>query len=292
VIQPWLTGWSGIILDLMKKAGCQNPMTRSRRLPDHPISPVALCYPSAMKKDRDAFGAELLAQYRDLSRAILEISEREDGLIAASPWPPRYFGDFRDWSKRERQAVRLVKGRVLDVGCGAGRFALHLQKQGNEVTAIDNSPGAVEVSRLRGVRKALLRPIEEIGKFPAGSFDTVIMMGNNFGLFGSFHKARRLLRDFARITSQEGQIIAQTVDPYQTEEPSHLAYQRYNRRRGRMSGQIRIRIRHGRIIGPWFDYLLVSQSELKKIVSGTAWRVDRIISDKGPGYTVVLKKRT
>ena len=245
-----------------------------------------------MKKDRDAFGAELLAQYRDLSRAILEISEREDGLIAASPWPPRYFGDFRDWSKRERQAVRLVKGRVLDVGCGAGRFALHLQKQGNEVTAIDNSPGAVEVSRLRGVRKALLRPIEEIGKFPAGSFDTVIMMGNNFGLFGSFHKARRLLRDFARITSQEGQIIAQTVDPYQTEEPSHLAYQRYNRRRGRMSGQIRIRIRHGRIIGPWFDYLLVSQSELKKIVSGTAWRVDRIISDKGPGYTVVLKKRT
>ena len=99
------------------------------------------------------------------------------------------------------------------------------------------------------------------------------------------------MRVFARITSQEGQIIAQAVDPYQTEEPSHLAYQRYNRRRGRMSGQIRIRIRHGKTIGPWFDYLMVSQDELKKIVSGTAWQVTRIISDTGPGYTVVLKKR-
>jgi hypothetical protein len=36
---------------------------------------------------------------------------------------------------------------------------------------------------------------------------------------------------------------------------------------------------------------LVSQSELKKIVSATAWQVDRIISDKSPGYTVVLKKK-
>jgi SAM-dependent methyltransferase len=244
-----------------------------------------------MKKDRDAYGAELLAQYRDLSRPIAEIAEREDGFIAASPWPPRYFAAYHDWSKRERQAVRLVKGRVLDVGCGAGRFALHLQNQGHAVTAIDNSPGAVKVSRLRGVKKALLRPIEEISKFPAGSFDSVIMMGNNFGLFGSFHKARRLLQDFARITSQEGQIIAEAMDPYQTKEPLHLAYHRRNRRRGRMAGQIRIRIRHGKTIGPWFDYLLVSKDELKKIVSGTAWQVGRIISDTGPGYTAVLKKR-
>jgi hypothetical protein len=57
-----------------------------------------------------------------------------------------------------------------------------------------------------------------------------------------------------------------------------------------MAGQIRIRIRHGKTIGPWFDYLLVSQNELTKIVSGTAWQVTRIISDTGPGYTVVLKK--
>jgi SAM-dependent methyltransferase len=244
-----------------------------------------------MKKDRDAYGAELLAQYRDLSRPVAEIVEREDGFISASFWPQRYFSDYSEWSKRERQELRLVRGRVLDVGSGAGRFALYLQKRGHEVTAIDNSAGAVEVCRARGVKKALLRPIEKIAKFRPASFDTVIMMGNNFGLLGGFQKARRLLQDFARITTPDGRVIAEAFDPYQTEEALHLAYHRYNRRRGRMSGQVRMRVRHGKIVGRWFDYLLASQSELRKIVSGTAWQVERIISDKGPGYTVVLKKR-
>jgi len=244
-----------------------------------------------MKKDRDAYGAELLAQYQALGVALSEIVERKDGFIAASPWPRRYFSDYPDWSRRERQAVRLVKGRVLDVGCGAGRFTLLLQKRGHQVTAIDNSPGAIKVSKARGVKKALVRSIDEIGKFPAKSFDTAIMMGNNFGLFGSFQKARRLLKGFVCIIADDGQIIAECVDPYQTKEPSHLAYQRYNRSRGRMSGQLRLRIRHGRTIGPWFDYLLVSRKELNEIVSGTGWLVDRIIPEKGPGYTVVLKKR-
>jgi SAM-dependent methyltransferase len=243
-----------------------------------------------MKKAHDAYGAELLAQYRDLSRPVAEIVEREDGFIAASPWPPRYFSGYRQWSERERQAVALVRGRVLDVGCGAGRFALHLQKRGHQVTAIDNSPGAVRVSTLRGVKNARLRSIDEVGRFPAQAFDTVIMMGNNFGLFGGFKKARRLLEKFARITTLGARIIAEAMDPYTTTEPAHLAYQRHNRRRGRMSGQLRIRVRHGKAIGPWFDYLLLSQSELKKIVAGTSWQVDQILADKGPGYTAVLKK--
>lgn len=62
---------------------------------------------------------------------MFEIIERDDGFIAASHWHARYFSDYRQWSWRERQAVRLGKGRILDVGCGAGRFALYLQKQGH-----------------------------------------------------------------------------------------------------------------------------------------------------------------
>lgn len=241
-------------------------------------------------KNNDGYGAELLSGLKTNGQGVFEISEREDGFIAASNWPPRYFSGYADWNRRERQAIRLVKGRVLDIGCGAGRFLLHLQQKGFKATGIDNSRGAVKVCKLRGVKDARHMPIDEIGRFKPHSFDTVIMMGNNFGLFGGFKKAKRLLKQIHVITSAEGQIIAEAVDPYQTNEPLHLAYQRRNRERGRMSGQLRIRIRHQDIVGAWFNYLLVSQREMKNILTGTGWEISKVLPDKGPGYTAIITK--
>ena len=148
----------------------------------------------------------------------------------------------------------------------------------------------MKVCKLRGVKDVRRMSIDELGKFKPRSFDTVIMMGNNFGLFGGFKKARRLLRQMHTITAAEGQIIAEAVDPYKTNEKLHLAYQRSNRAQGRMSGQLRIRIRHQNIVGAWFDYLLVSQEEMKCILSGTGWELAKILPDKGPGYTAVIAK--
>lgn len=243
-----------------------------------------------MPKHHDAYGSELMAVYRG-NRNTLEIFEREDGLISVSIWPLRYFSDYSSWNKGEKQVMRLVKGRVLDIGCGAGRHGLYLQQKGFDVTGIDNSPGAIKICKLRGYKKARVRSITEIHRFKPESFDTIIMMGNNFGLFGGYRQARRLLKQMHRITTPQGRIIAETTDPYKTTDPVHTAYHRFNRRRGRMGGQLHIRIRHQNIIGHWFDYLLISQEELKTILQGTGWQVTKIIPGEGPGYTVVLEKR-
>lgn len=232
-----------------------------------------------MKQDRDAYGAELMAVYRGAAHT-LEIVERDDHHIDASNWPSRYFSDYSTWNKREKQAMGLVRGRVLDIGCGAGRYGLYLQKKGFEVIGIDNSPGAVKVCKLRGFKNARVMSISEIHRFTSHSFDTIIMMGNNFGLFGGFKRARRLLKQMHRITSPNGQIIAEAVDPYKTRDPVHTSYHRFNLKRGRMGGQLRIRVRHKQIIGPWFDYLLVSQAEMKKILRGTGWRLAKIIPER------------
>lgn len=242
-----------------------------------------------MEKKRDAYGSELMSVYRGATDTI-EISERDDHFIGISNWPPRYFGDYSTWTKREKQAMALVKGRVLDIGCGAGRYGLYLQKKGFDVTGIDNSPGAVKVCRLRGFKTARVMSISEIHRFAPDSFDTIIMMGNNFGLFGGFKRAKRLLQQMYRITSSNGQIIAEAVDPYQTSDPMHTAYHRFNRKRGRMGGQLRIRVRHNTIIGPWFDYLLVSQAEMKKILQGTGWRLAKVLPEKGARYTAIIAK--
>jgi hypothetical protein len=116
------------------------------------------------------------------------------------------------------------------------------------------------------------------------------MMGNNFGLFANFRRARWILRRWHSMTSPDGRIIAQTLDPYQTENPDHLAYHAWNRQRGRMGGQARIRVRYKRSIGRWFDYLFVSQEEMRDLVVGTGWHVARTILSSGPTYVAVLEK--
>jgi hypothetical protein len=116
------------------------------------------------------------------------------------------------------------------------------------------------------------------------------MMGNNFGLFGSFKLAKSLLKKLHRITSPDALIIASTRDPYTTKDPGHLAYHERNRKRGRMPGQLRLRIRFKGFIGNWFDYLLVSKDELKEILNGTGWTIRSFIDGKDGQYVMMLGK--
>jgi len=235
-----------------------------------------------MKPENDAYGQENLAHL--LHKESFEIVERDDGFVAPSTGAPAYFSKFKGWPEAEKQAIRFAKGRVLDVGCGAGRVCLYLQQKGLEVTGIDNSTAAVEVSKRRGVKHARELPVERIRWFNPGSFDAIIMFGNNFGLFGSREKAKRLLKVMHAITSKDTVIVAESIDPYRTKDPVHLAYHKLNRGRGRMAGQLRIRIRFRQYVGKWFDYLLVSPSEMKQIVSGTGWSIGRLFKSRKGRY--------
>jgi len=242
-----------------------------------------------VKPDRDAQGRQLLAQWKS-GIPVAEIIERDDGYIDFGSEPGGYFLDYKDWPSLERRAIRAAKGRVLDIGCGAGRHALYLQKRGFDVTGIDASRGAVRVCKARGLKRILLRSISDLHRFKPSAFETVLMLGNNFGLFGSFRRARRLLRALHRITSENARLIVATRDPGRTANPHHLAYQRLNLRRGRMRGQIRFRVRFENAIGPWMDYLFVSPDEMTTILDGTGWEIDRLLDSGGATYFAVIRK--
>jgi SAM-dependent methyltransferase len=218
------------------------------------------------------------------------VVERDDGLISPDVGPAGYFAEYRRWPAWEKQALRFARGRVLDVGAGAGRVALHLQERGHDVVAIDNSPLAVKVCLLRGVRDARVVPFVQIGP-EVGIFDTIVMFGNNFGLFGSLERARWMLRRLRQLTSPGARIIAETLDPHDTETPEHLWYHRRNRKLGRLPGQIKIRVRYKKFVTPWFDYLFVSPREMRKVLAGTGWGLKKLIqSEDTPTYAAVIFK--
>jgi SAM-dependent methyltransferase len=236
----------------------------------------------------DAYGAMITAFHE--SGEAVEIIERDDGYIAASRFGPKiYFAPLRNWFKNERAAIRFARGRVLDVGAGAGRVSLHLQQRGQSVVAIDNSPGAVELMRRRGVRDARVIAIEDLGP-DLGTFDSVVMFGNNIGLLGGRAKGRRLLRRLHDLTSDRGRIVGSSTRVYDTEDPVHLAYHERNRNRGRMSGLIRLRIRFGTLASPWFDYLMLPPEELEELARPAGWGIARVLDGDGPLYSVVLEK--
>lgn len=55
-----------------------------------------------------------------------------------------------------------------------------------------------------------------------------------------------------------------------------------------MSGQLRLRVRYRDLVGPWFEYLIVSPEEMVEIVEGTGWHIRRLVRDDGSCYVAVL----
>jgi SAM-dependent methyltransferase len=239
------------------------------------------------KPYEDAFGQTLLDCYHGGEDP--EIIERDDGFVDTDFGPAVYFTQYEEWPAHYKEAMQHVAGRVLDIGCGAGRHSLHLQQQGFDVLGVDISPLAVEVCRLRGLKRAEVLSITQLTR-RLGRFDTILMLGNNFGLFGSFKRARWLLRRFHNMTPSSARIIAATNDPYATQAPEHLAYHEFNRRRGRMAGQIRLRMRYKTLATPWFDYLMVSRPEMEEILRGTGWEVQQYIDSEGSTYIAIIGK--
>jgi SAM-dependent methyltransferase len=101
-----------------------------------------------MRRENDVFGRALMDWAR--GGTAPEILERDDGYTDLSAGHELYVAGFEDWPLSERQAIRYVRGRVVDVGCGAGRVSSYLQQRGFDVVGLDASPLAVRAARLRG----------------------------------------------------------------------------------------------------------------------------------------------
>ena len=240
-----------------------------------------------MTKSRDAWGRAMYDFFRGVRKP--SFIERDDGYLDLDAGMEHYFSGFERWGEPEQAAIGYCHGRVLDIGCGGGRHSLHLQNKGFEVVGIDVSPLAIKTCKLRGIRHARVLPIDHITR-AVGTFDTLVMLGNNFGLFGSKARAKRLLKRFHSLTSATACIVAECLDPYRTTAEHHLRYHRRNRARGRMAGQVRIRARYENAATPWLDYLFVSADEMRAILKNTGWRIRRILKTGGPTYYAIIGK--
>ncbi|MDG2332668.1 MAG: class I SAM-dependent methyltransferase [Myxococcota bacterium] len=107
----------------------------------------------------------------------------------------------------DEQSLQEARGRVLDVGAGAGRHSLRLQEAGHEVVAVDISPLCVEVMHQRGVEQVRVADIFSLDAEEFGDFDTVLFLMQSIGIAGSGFGLERLLLSLAPRLRRGGQVL-------------------------------------------------------------------------------------
>ena len=155
---------------------------------------------------KDIFGKALLDYHNGISTGLMT----EENIIT---WTnisdkdvlplPYLFRSFSEMPKLEQKALQLVKGEVLDVGCGTGSHSLFIQEKGFEVKAIDISKGAIEVSKKRGVLNAEVLDILN----ETQTFDTILLLMNGTGIFQELKQTSKYLKHLKSLLKPGGQIL-------------------------------------------------------------------------------------
>lgn len=120
------------------------------------------------------------------------------------------FRSYKEMPKLEKKALQLSKGRVLDVGCGAGSHSLYLQNEKNlAVTSIDISENAIQVCQLRGLNNAKVQNILDLEN---EKFDTILLLMNGTGIFQTISETSKYLQKLKTLLAPNGQILIDSSD--------------------------------------------------------------------------------
>ena len=120
------------------------------------------------------------------------------------------FRTFNQMPRLEQKALSMAKGRVLDIGAGAGCHALALQERGLEVKAIDISPLSCEVMKERGVKNA--ECVNLFNPQLQGKYDTLLLLMNGTGIAGKLNRLPMLLNRLKELLAEGGQILIDSSD--------------------------------------------------------------------------------
>ena len=123
---------------------------------------------------------------------------------------PYLFRTYEEMPPIEQKALNLCKGKVLDIGCGAGSHSLYLQNELHlDVSAIDISEGAIEICKKRGIKNA---HIQDVYTITDEKFDTLLLLMNGSGIIGTLDRIDHFFTHIKTLLTKNGQILLDSSD--------------------------------------------------------------------------------
>lgn len=120
------------------------------------------------------------------------------------------FRSYDEMPQMEQKALQLAKGKILDVGCGAGSHSLSLQNERNlDVTSIDISANAIQACTLRGLKNA---KVQDVMTLENEKYDTILLLMNGAGMCGKLKNIPSFLLKLKSLLNPGGQILLDSSD--------------------------------------------------------------------------------
>ena len=157
---------------------------------------------------KDLFGKALYNYVTGISKEdlITETSISEEDILPIS----YLFRGYDQMPSIEQKALALCRGSVLDIGAGSGSHSLYLQEvQKMDVTALDNSKGSIQCCQQRGILKTIHMDVFDLKDV---AFDTLLMLMNGSGLFGTYQEVTEKLKQLKNLLKAGGQILIDSSD--------------------------------------------------------------------------------
>lgn len=189
-----------------------------------------------------------------------------------------FFRKEYELSDLELLALRLCKGKILDIGAGAGAISLALQRRKFDVTALEISPGAVEVMKNRGVEKIINT---DIFKFDGEKFDTLLLMMNGIGFCQYLDEITNFLNHAKALLNKDGQIL------FDSSDVSYL-YENQKYEDDGYYGEIDYQYEYLNKKGDWFSWIYIERTLMQEIAEKCGYLMEVLFDDGSDQYLAKL----
>lgn len=203
-----------------------------------------------------------------------------------------YFRESDDMPELEWTALQHCKGKILDIGAGAGSHSLLLQRMGMDVTALDISPLNTAVIKARGVKKVLRRDFFSLQPGSSAPYDTLLLLMNGIGLAGTLDGLHLFLQKAHTLLCPDGALVFDSSDVaylYHDRPPRKSRTQRTGSPlSGDYYGEINYQYEYRRQHTDWFKWLFVDKRTLRRIATKEGWKMQILFQDQFDQYLVKL----